>query len=116
MNFEELYNKALSFWPETISISDGRLSNDSLMFENLNLVWDIVEAETQELGDWHQLMTWIIFTNFNKIAKLNYANKVFLVSRDQINKSDVRARLIENLKMEEYKDMYDEFLEDNLNV
>lgn len=39
-----------------------------------------------------------------------------LMFKNNINKENVKKRLLENLKIEEYKDMYDEFLKDNLNV
>ncbi|WP_343539615.1 hypothetical protein [Sphingobacterium thalpophilum] len=116
MNFKSLYDRSLDFWPNEISIEDGQFMENGVLFMNLSRVWDAVEQRTNDLDDWMSLMTWVIFAEFHSQAILNYENGLRYVYKHNINKENVKKRLLENLKMEEYKDMYDEFLKDNLNV
>ncbi|WP_324757296.1 hypothetical protein [Sphingobacterium thalpophilum] len=115
MNFKILYGRSLDFWPNEISIEDLQFMGNGVFFKNLSRVWDAVEQRTNDLDDWLSLMTWVIFAEFHSQAILNHENGLRYTYKNNINKN-VKKRLLENLKMEEYKDMYDEFLKDNLNV
>ena len=100
-------------WPNEISIEDGQFMENGVLFKNLSNVWDAVEQKTNDLDEWMSLMTWVLFSEFHNQAILNYKNGLYYVHKDNINKENVKKRLLENLKAPDYLDMYEEFIKDN---
>src|SRR5690606_9185832 len=106
-----LYNEALGLWPDTIDISDGRSLEDGILFSRLNRIWYDVENLATPKGEWHQLMTWVIFSTFHSIAKQKFFEGKHVICKKDIVAADVRKILLENLEYNaEYKDMLTVFL------
>ncbi|MDR2274884.1 MAG: hypothetical protein LBF27_28505 [Sphingobacterium sp.] len=113
MNFDTLYSRSLGFWPNDICIDDGQFMENGVLFKNLSFVWDTVEQKTNDLDEWMSLMTWVLFAELHSQAILNYEQGLHYVYKDNINKENVKKRLLENLKTPDYLDMYEEFVKDN---
>ncbi len=114
MHFKLLFDKSMSFWPNRVSIEDGQFMENGVLFKTLSDEWDAVEKKTVDLGEWMSLMTWVLFAEFHSQAILNYKNGIYLLCKEDINKDNVKNRLLENLKSPDYLDMYEEFIKDNL--
>ncbi|PUV24047.1 hypothetical protein DCO56_11785 [Sphingobacterium athyrii] len=113
MDFEILYDRAMSFWSGEISIETGQFIENGMLFKNLSFVWGNVEQKTNDLDEWMSLMTWVLFAEFHSQAILNNKNGTGYVDKYDINKDNVKKRLLENLKAPDYLDMYEEFIRDN---
>lgn len=113
MKFSELYKKAIKLWPEQIDISDGKSDVNGIIFRNLSSVWDNAEEKAKVKGEWYDLITWIIFSNFHSIARKNFNKGVMTVRKTEINEEMVKKDLIHSLRSEGYEDMLHDFKKSN---
>jgi hypothetical protein len=110
MKFETLYNESLAFWPDDIEIFDGERTDDGgIMFLRLSLMYDGIDAEVRPLGEWYQLMAWVIFKNLHGIAKKKFSPRALTFSKAELDPERVKADLIDNLKTAGYETMLTEF-------
>lgn len=116
MNFDKLYNEALEMWPDNIDISDGQANEQGILFKNLSDIWHNIEAIAKERGEWYDLMTWIIFSNFHRAAKNSFLKGDYSINKENISSHDVKVDLIKNLKEPDYEDMLEAFFEKNPKV
>ena len=103
----------MGLWPEKIDISDGELMGNGVLFKQLSLVWNEVEAISKLKGEWYELMAWIIFGNLHDIAKHQFQEGGNVIEKTQISINKIKQDLIENLNEEDYKDMLNDFIKSN---
>lgn len=113
MKFEELYDTSMELWPNEIDISDGKVAENGVLFPKLSSIWNEVEDKSKLRGEWYDLMAWIIFGNFHEIAKVQLQEDRMLIRKTQIDINKVRNDFVQNLKVEGYEDMLDEFRKTN---
>ena len=110
MKFETLYNESLAFWPDEIEIFDGERTDDGgILFLRLSLIYDRIDAEIKPLGEWYELMAWVIFKNLHSIAKKKFSARASTFSKTELDPKNVKADFIDNLKAEGYESMLAEF-------
>ncbi|MEO6523053.1 MAG: hypothetical protein ABIN91_15330 [Mucilaginibacter sp.] len=110
MKFETLYNESLAFWPDDIEIFDGeRLDDGGILFLRLSLIYDRIDAEIKPLGEWYELMTWVIFKNLHVIAKKKFSPRALTFSKTELDPECIKTDLIGNLKADGYESMLTEF-------
>lgn len=110
MEFDQIYNDVLQLYPDIIDISNGQLMSETGDFDAPKLISSYEHAENIALskGEWHSLVTWIIFQALHEMAKNHYIQGTRIFKKE-IDKSKFRELLIENLQVEEYEDMLCEF-------
>ena len=114
MKFETLYNDALGMWPDTIDVSDGKPAEHGILFKKLSGIWNNIGVLAEKKGEWCQLMTWIIFSNFHSIAKRRFFEGQYIISKEDLDAGEVRKSLLENLEYDEgYQDMLMAFIKEN---
>jgi hypothetical protein len=112
MEFDQAYNDVLQWYPDIIDISDGELILETGGFNAPKLIgyYEDVDKVASSKGEWHFLITWIIFQILHETAKDNYLQGKFIV-RKEIDKGNFRMLLITNLQTKEFDDMFLEFLD-----
>ena len=114
MEFNKLFNESIVLWPDEINISDGSENEVGILFKNLSDACNNAEVKAKLMGEWYDLMTWIIFGNLHDLAMHNFRSKNQIISLKQIDLDQVKIDLHKNLQMEDYRDMLAEFQRDNL--
>jgi len=110
MKFETLYNESLAFWPDDIEIFDGERTDDGgILFLRLSLTYDRIDAEIKPLGEWYELMAWVIFKNLHQIGKKKFTPRTTTFSKTELDAERVKADLLDNLKVAGYEIMLAEF-------
>ncbi len=109
MEFEELYKTSVGLWPDEIDISDGKEEDNGVFFQKLSSVWNEVEVKAKLMGEWYDLMTWVIFSNFHNMAKIQLKEGRKTIRKTEIETDKVKNDLIQNLRVEGYEDMLDDF-------
>ncbi|MDF2432866.1 MAG: hypothetical protein JWP44_2497, partial [Mucilaginibacter sp.] len=79
----------------------------------LSSIWNHAESKAKHMDEWVDLMTWTIFANLHSKAERDFQDGKKKISTNQIDKEEVKNRLIENLQKEGYEDMLREFKLDN---
>jgi hypothetical protein len=113
MEFNQLFNESIILWPDEIDISDGKVTGTGVRFGKLSETWNNAEVKAKLLGEWYDLMTWIIFGNLHDLAMQNLHSKNQIISLKQIDFDQVKIDLHKNLQMEDYQDKLLEFQRDN---
>lgn len=113
MKFDKLYNDALKMWPEKIDISDGKIQEEGILFKKLSDIWNNIEIRTKEQSEWHDLITWVIFSNFHRIAKNRFLKQDYSIKKTDLSFDHIKADFIQNLKEPGYEDMLEIFYNDN---
>jgi hypothetical protein len=110
MKFETLYTESLAFWPDDIEIFDGeRTDEGEVLFLRLSLTYDRIDTEIKPLGEWYELMAWVIFKNLHGIAKKKFSPRALTFSKMELDTDSIMADLLNNLKTEGYENMLKEF-------
>ncbi len=109
MDFNKLYDESIELWPDEIDISDGKVLTNGVVFNELSSIWTIVEKKAVKMGEWYDLMTWVIFSNFHHQSKLNWIENIKIVRKKDIRKEKVKNDILQNLQTEGYEDMLKEF-------
>jgi hypothetical protein len=69
MKFSAIFDRAKTFWPEVIDISDGKLTGgDGAHFGQLSSICRDVEVKASLVDSWQEIMSWAIFCGFHKLA------------------------------------------------
>ena len=97
MKFSLLFEEGIMCWPDEISISSGKRQGEGFFFQELSSAWDTVEEEYAKKGEWQGLITWGIFSGLHKLAKEGYLNNNEKISKLDIDKVYVEAKLSESL-------------------
>jgi len=112
MKFNDIYQKAINYYPSEIDVSDGRVFEETNGFisNNLSNAWD--RARTCFENVWEELLIWNIYQMLHRTAKLLYeSNESKLMIVDvAINLSDLKKEYLEALQVEGYQDMLEEYL------
>ncbi len=98
MKFEELYKTSVNLWPDEIDISDGKVEDNGILFQKLSSVWNEVEVKAKLMGEWYDLMTWVIFSNFHNLAKIQLEKGKKMIRKSEIETDKVKNDLIKNLE------------------
>ena len=111
MDFDQAYNDVLKSYPNNIDISDGELISETGGFNAPELIsyYEHAELVISLKGEWHSLITWIIFQVLHETAK-NYFIQGRLVFKKEVDKARFRELLVTNLQIEEFNDMFKEFI------
>jgi len=97
MKFSVLFEEGLSRWPTEIDISSGKPNGGGFLFPELSSEWNIIENGYAREGEWQGLITWGIFSGLHKLAQESYLNKKETISKLEIDKEYVEAKLSESL-------------------
>jgi hypothetical protein len=103
---DEIFKSAISFWPDSIDIADGKFIEEISGFRsgNLTKAWD--DAEHKSLGDdWSELGVWVIYGLLHQKAKRDFEHKMFNLSPSQLNRDEFKKSLLEALREEGYEQM-----------
>ncbi|HMJ67788.1 MAG TPA: hypothetical protein VK508_02770 [Cyclobacteriaceae bacterium] len=106
---DQLFERAVSFWPTEIDISDGKYIDEISGFksENLGQAWN--SAEHKSLGqDWNELSVWVIYKLLHQKSMKDFKLKIFNLHPSQLNKDEFKKILFEELQQEGYEQMLKE--------
>jgi len=111
MEFDQAYNDVLQSYPDIIDISDGKLVSETSGFDAPTLLsyYENAENVASSKGEWHSLIAWIIFQLLHATATEHYIQGKFIVKKE-IDKGKFRELLVTNLQLEEYEEMFQEFV------
>jgi hypothetical protein len=111
MEFDEAYNDVLQSYPDIIDISDGELISETSGFNapKLTSYYEHAELVKSSKGEWHSLITWIMFQVLHEAARNHYIQGKFVLKKE-VDKARFRKLLITNLQTEEFEDMFKEFV------
>ena len=115
MNFIEIYNKTLQYWPENIDISDGKLIKETNGFysNNLSITWSKAE-ELAATNKWTSLMVWVIYKAIHRKATELFPEKRFI----SVNSMDIfviEKSYLEALQEDGYEEMLSEYIKQGNN-
>jgi hypothetical protein len=106
MKFKDIYQRAITYWPAEIDISDGKVIAETNGFrsDNLSNSWDL--AEERSKNEWETLMAWIIFKALHDAAILRHnEGQMFLQVKEVLKLDLLQEYFIEELQEEGYEDM-----------
>ena len=116
MHFNGLFAECLALWPPVVDLSDGSLTpHAGFASQHLSAAWGHAETAAEEQGEWHALITWVIFKSVHRLARKNFLHHVPQVVTAAVihDLTAMREDLLENLRQPEYADMLREYLRDN---
>lgn len=104
-----IFEHALTFWPYTIDITDGKFIDEISGFksDNLSKAWDNTERESSG-NDWNEVSVWVIYKLLHQKATRDFQSKIFRVSPSQLNKHQFKRSLFEELQQGGYGQMLNE--------
>jgi hypothetical protein len=97
MNFSRALNESLRFWPESIDISDGTITNDGGNFPQLSAVWCEAEEMGTRWSEWHQLSIWAIFCGLHRMARVNFKEGNFTLEKRALDRAYLETKFAESL-------------------
>ncbi len=105
MKFEKIYRESISFWPNSIDLSDGKLIEETNGFysENLSSAWD--KAEELASNEWQSLMVWTFYQELHKKAVESFKANRFYLNIDSIDMAMLKQSYLNALKEEGYEKM-----------
>ena len=94
-------------WPPVLNISDGVYVGEGFRSEYLVVAWSKAELAASLGGEWHELMTWILYKNLHTIARESFANQTYTFTTATLKErvAQVSADLLENLREPAYEEM-----------
>ena len=102
MNFGDIYNRVIEYWPEEILISDGYPAGgqEGYTFPTLHKFFSEAEERVGHENGWDELMVWTMYQTFWAEAKrLIQEGASHLRPRD-VSLLRLENRYFENLKCE----------------
>jgi hypothetical protein len=106
MTFSEVYERILAYWPEGLSVADGRpVSNGGWYSATLSEALSKVESRIDHKKDtWGSLMAWTMFQAFHTEAeKLCRMGSVTLSPRS-VDRKIIEEKYFENLHSQEWSE------------
>jgi hypothetical protein len=118
MQFNDLFVECLALWPPVVDLSDSSLTpNGGVRCPHLNAAWGHAETAAEPQGEWHALMTWLLFKSLHRLrlARNSFLHHVPQVTTAAVKRdlAAVRKDLLENLREDEYADMLSKYRRDN---
>jgi hypothetical protein len=106
MTFSEVYERILKYWPERISIADGRpVSNGGWYSATLSGALSEVESRIDHEKDtWGSLMAWTMFQAFHIEAEKLFKMGSVTLSTGSVDRKIIEERYFENLHSREWSD------------
>ena len=103
-DFEELYNRIIKKWPDTISVNDGRATTKTAYFfpKLSNAYYRAEDSAKDNLGG---LMVWTIFGVLHDQAKKllkGKGNKIIYLNK--IDTKKIKRRFLKNLQVKGWKE------------
>jgi hypothetical protein len=111
MKFNELYQKTIKYFPDSIDISDGVFiaESNSFLSANLSKSWNLAESYSE--NEWEALLVWVIYQKLHaKAISIFKTDKARLIKTDKIRLSSIEKRFSIALHEEGYGDMLKEYL------
>lgn len=116
MHFNSLLAECLALWPPVVDLSDGYLTpHGGFASPHLHAAWVHAETAAEAQGEWHALLTWLIFKSVHRAARNNFLHHVPHIATAAVKHdlAAVRNDLLENLREPEYADLLSEYVRDN---
>lgn len=116
MRFDEIYNRVVPFWGETIEFDDGQDTPpkgklapgnwDKYFYSpKMSQLWDKVENEVYiayNETSWYDLMVWTMWQEFHETARLSFKKGLFQFDPKNVSREIIENRYFTNLNDEVY--------------
>ena len=116
MHFHSLLTACLPLWPNVIDLSDGHHTPlGGFYSKGLLRAYSEAEHQAQSLGEWPELMTWVLYQQLHRLAKQAFTAQLYQLERDALLQQleAVRIALLANLQMSGYENMLADYLSAN---
>ena len=103
MNINDIFISAIKKWPSKISLENSEVISKTEGFycPNLSAIWDKIENSTSDEKE--ELMHWVLFRTFHKIARETFQGNGTFISTQKIKIEDINFHFIKAFKEGGYK-------------
>ncbi len=119
MEFQEIYDRVLPLWGDTIDFSDGYIIQPEKKFKNLKKEadnsdyfyskklsnqWNALEEQIAEEDAEGRLMLWTMFQVYQQHARKKFEQNVLAFLPQEIDKKEIEEQFLKNVREEEWED------------